>query len=45
MSMFGSEEVGTVWIKKKRTRSHVSCDMLRTSEGSVADGAFVVASH
>jgi hypothetical protein len=30
---------------KKRTRSHVACDMLRTGESSAADGAFVVTSH
>jgi hypothetical protein len=35
------------WTKsgKKRTGSHVACDMLRTSESSVTDGAFVVTSH
>lgn len=28
-----------------RTGSHVACDMLRTSEGRIADGAFVITGH
>ena len=31
--------------RKKRTGSHMACDMLRTSESSVTDRTFVVTSH
>ena len=31
--------------RKKRTGSHMACDMLRTSESSVTDRTFVVTGH
>ena len=41
--------VGSEWRgemnKGTLTRSHVSCDMLRTGESSVTDGTFVVSAH
>lgn len=37
------------WVARQRaggpTGSHVSCYMLRTGKGCVADGTFVIASH
>ena len=45
MSVWGVSEMRRVGLDGELTGSHVACDMLRTSEGRIADGAFVITGH